>query len=126
MNLSENSINNYIIGKKIKGDGFGSTYQAKTEDSNNPCIVKHLNLKKSELINRIPFMEKEASIMKNLNHPNIPKIIDFIIDEKQDMVDVYLIQEYIKADNLYQWVKTGKPFTEHDVIKIAIDICKIL
>jgi serine/threonine protein kinase len=126
MNLPENAINKYNLEKKIKSDGFGSTYQAKIKDINNPCIVKHLNFKKSEMINRVPFIEKEATVMKDLNHPNIPKFIDFIIDEKQDTVDVYLIQEYIKASNLYQLVKSGKTFTETEVIKIAMDICKIL
>jgi serine/threonine protein kinase len=116
----------YLLEKKIKSDNFGSTYRAKIRENNQPCIVKHFCFNKSEMVSRIPFIEREAGVMKTINNPRIPRFIDFIINENKEKVDVYLIQEYIKADNLYQKIKKGKVFTETDVIKIAVDLCKIL
>ncbi len=116
----------YQIEKKIKEGSFGSTYFAISKENQKRVIIKHISLKKADAVNRITYIEHEAKIIANLEHPQIPKYVDFYTVETEKNVDIYFIQEYIRGSNLYQLVQEKKFFSEEDVINIAIGICHVL
>ena len=73
----------------------------------------------------LKLFEREAQILKQLNHPRIPKYKDyFSIDDRTLWFG--LVQQYIPGLSLKQLLDRGKRFTETDIENIAQEILEIL
>lgn len=73
----------------------------------------------------LKLFEREAQVLKQLNHPRIPKYRDnFSIDDRTLWFG--LVQEYIPGASLKELLDSGKRFTEKEVRKIAESTLKIL
>jgi serine/threonine protein kinase len=73
----------------------------------------------------LKLFEREAQVLKQLNHPRIPKYRDYFhIDERSLWFG--LVQEYIPGSSLKEQLNQGKRFTEEQVRKIAVEVLKIL
>ncbi|MDJ0636275.1 MAG: serine/threonine-protein kinase [Xenococcaceae cyanobacterium MO_188.B29] len=73
----------------------------------------------------LKLFEREAQILKQLNHPRIPKYKDyFSIDDRTLWFG--LVQQYIPGFSLKQLLDRGKRFTEADIENIAQEILEIL
>lgn len=73
----------------------------------------------------LKLFEREAQVLKQLNHPQIPKYRDyFCIDEPALWFG--LVYEYIPGSSLKELLNQGKKFTEQQVRKIAVDVLNIL
>jgi serine/threonine protein kinase len=73
--------------------------------------------------------EREASVLKQLNHLCIPNYRDYFSLDKQIGVGLCwfgLVQEYIPGDSLQQLLDSGKRLTEEQVRSIAIQLLEIL
>jgi serine/threonine protein kinase len=73
----------------------------------------------------LKLFEREANVLKALDHPRIPKYRDyFSIDDRSLWFG--LVQEYIQGDSLREYIARGHKFTESQVKKIAIAVLEIL
>lgn len=73
----------------------------------------------------LKLFEREAQILKQLNHPRIPKYRDYFhIDERSLWFG--LVQEYIPGSSLREQLNQGKRFPPKQVRKIAVEVLKIL
>lgn len=73
----------------------------------------------------LKLFEREAQVLKQLNHRQIPKYQDyFCIDDH--LLFFGLVQEYIPGSSLKQLLIQGKKFTHQQVHKIAVDVLNIL
>jgi serine/threonine protein kinase len=117
-------LEKYQVREKLGKGGFATTYLA--ADDEKLCVIKHLTLKKSESIKILELIRLEGKVMARLDHPMIPLLFDFIIEESGEDVNIYIIQEFIEGRNLLQLVKEGRQFSEKEVLKIAIDLSKLL
>lgn len=73
----------------------------------------------------LKLFEREAQILKQLNHPRIPKYYDYFhIDERSLWFG--LVQEYIPGSSLREQLNQGKRFTPKQVRKIAVEVLAIL
>ena len=73
----------------------------------------------------LKLFEREAQILKQLDHPRIPKYKDyFSIDDRTLWFG--LVQQYIPGLSLKQLLDRGKRFTEEDIESIAQEILQIL
>jgi serine/threonine protein kinase len=73
----------------------------------------------------LKLFEREAQILKQLNHPRIPKYRDyFSIDDHSLWFG--LVQEYIPGLSLKEELTQGKRFTQTEIYQIAADVLKIL
>ncbi|NLC68272.1 MAG: protein kinase [Clostridiaceae bacterium] len=67
-------------------------------------------------------LKAEPDILKKLNHPALPRIIDIIEDNE----NIYIIQDYIEGNSLYKELKKVKKFPEKQVMEWAKQICDVL
>jgi serine/threonine protein kinase len=77
----------------------------------------------------LKLFEREAQVLKHLNHPCIPKYRDYFSTEASNSGDLPwfgLVQDYIQGDCLQQLLKKGKRFTQAGVKEIAIQLLEIL
>lgn len=73
----------------------------------------------------LKLFEREAQVLKQLNHPRIPRYRDyFSIDERYLWFG--LVQEYIPGLSLKELLVQGKKFREQQVYQLAEDILHIL
>lgn len=73
----------------------------------------------------LKLFEREAQVLQQLNHPQIPKYRDsFSIAEPQH--GFVLVQDYIPGKSLKQLLEQGKHFTERQVWQIATNLLHLL
>ncbi|HAX75821.1 MAG TPA: serine/threonine protein kinase [Cyanobacteria bacterium UBA11372] len=73
--------------------------------------------------------EREAQVLKNLNHARIPRYRDYFSLDKQTGSGLgwfALVQDYIPGSSLQQLIDEGERFSETQVQQIATDILNIL
>jgi len=86
--------NRYRIGETLGRGGFGSVYLAWDLNLNRACAIKE-NLAVSAEAQR-QFM-REATVLANLSHSNLPRVIDhFIVPE----VGQYLVMDFVEGEDL--------------------------
>ena len=96
MALSQGQIlnNRYRIVRLLKVGGFGAVYRAWDLNLQRPCAVKENNQTSADSTRQ--FM-KEATILANLSHPNLPRVTDHFIIPNQGQ---YLVMDFIEGQDL--------------------------
>ncbi|GET41190.1 protein kinase domain-containing protein [Microseira wollei] len=92
-------------------------------------IVKMLAFSPQMQWEELKLFEREAQVLKHLNHPKIPRYRDyFSIDdgEGSGLPWFGLVQDYIPGSSLGQMLDAGKRFTEDQAKQIATQVLKIL
>ncbi|WP_392479999.1 serine/threonine protein kinase [Nostoc sp. C110] len=119
----------YQIQHQLGNNGIRQTWLAKdllaSDGENSTVVVKLLAFGGTIQWDDLKLFEREAQILKQLNHPRIPRYIDyFCIDDRTLWFG--LIQEYIPGESLKEKLALGKRFTEKRARKIAGEILNIL
>jgi len=118
----------YKICEAVKKGGMGAVYKARDMNLNCTCAVKELlpapfdkpeKQKKSQ-----EWFEREAKILAKLDHPNLPAVTDYFVENNR----YYLVMNFIEGKDLDTLLKekgkTGLP--EGEVIDLGKEILKIL
>ncbi len=88
-------------------------------------IVKLLTFGDQVQWESLRLFEREADILKQLDHPRIPKYRDyFSIDDR--ILWFGLVQDYIPGSSLKELLTQGRKFSEKQIRQISIDILNIL
>jgi serine/threonine protein kinase len=67
--------------------------------------------------------DQEASILSQLDHPNLPQVIDFF----EDAGRAYLVMEFIWGESLEKRLEqTRSPLMERQVLQWAVQVCEVL
>lgn len=112
--------------ESIQGEGgFGTTYLATDLSNTRRVILKVLHFAKLKEWKNIELFQREATILKTLNHPRIPKYIDFFTFEQSGKKQYILVQEYIDGDNIQTLIEKKKHFSTLEVISIFIQLLEI-
>ncbi|MEH2059713.1 MAG: serine/threonine-protein kinase [Nostoc sp.] len=119
----------YQIQRQLGNNGIRQTWQAldlqASDGENSTVVVKLLAFGGTVQWDDLKLFEREAQILKQLNHPRIPRYIDyFCIDDRT--LWFALIQEYIPGESLKDKLAVGKRFSEKRARKIAGEILNIL
>ncbi len=120
--------NRYKIDRTLRRGNFGQTYIAIDQHSqpqNQEVVIKKLKPQQNDsytLDNAYRLFQKEAESLKKLgHHQQIPAYIDYF----QENQEFYLVQEYIKGEDLKEELKDNK-LSESEVIQLLIDILEVL
>lgn len=92
-------------------------------------VVKLLAFSPQMQWEEFKLFEREAQVLKQLNHPQIPKYRDYFSLDKdmgEGLCWFGLVQDYIPGTCLRQLLNEGQRFTESEVKNIATDILDIL
>lgn len=112
--------NRYRIVKLLGQGGFGTMYRAWDTTLGRPCALKE-NLDPSPEIQR-QFL-REAKILANLNHPNLPRVSDYFIEGQGQ----YLVMDYIEGQDLQEMLEAHRaPLPEDQVLPWIRQICDAL
>lgn len=107
----------YRVIREIGKGGMSDVFLGENIKLGNRWAIKRIS-KESNSINLLA----EPSILKDLNHPLIPRIVD--IEEDTDYL--YIIEEYVQGINLEEYRSRNKSIDEKTVIHIAEQILDVL
>ena len=119
-------VGNYLL-EKIKEIDDLNLYLATEKTTNKKYIAKEFVRKDVENTPEMKYIKNEATILKDLNHPNIIKLEEL----KKTKNDYYFLMEYVNGGDLYDALvaykeKNGKPFSEEIVQYLMIQIVDAL
>jgi formylglycine-generating enzyme required for sulfatase activity len=111
--LTEGTILNgrYLIKEKIDKGGQGNIYVAEDQQQDNQFVA----IKEAfhaAASHRQQF-EREARLLKNLNHPALPRVIEYFTEGN----DQFIVMEFIPGENLDTRLSNGEKF-EPDQIAV--------
>ena len=121
-------IGNYQILRTLGKGGMGITYlvrdQNKTKSNGAPLllVLKEMNADMINVAKARELFEREARILKSLQHPNIPKYYDFFCEDKHK----YLVMELVHGHDLEQLTYRRGTIELEQAIKWMIEVCGIL
>lgn len=110
-------FNKYRVIKQIGNGGMSHVFLAENIKLGNKWAIKRIK-KNSSAINLLA----EPSILKDLNHPLIPQIVDI----EEDETYLYIIEEYVEGINLQDYKNQNKNISEDMIIDLAIQMCDVL
>ncbi len=122
-------VNRYLIQDIVGVGGMGAVYRAR--DLHFPKLVKLVAVKEMVNQNRDPKVqrtiiqnfEREANILALLNHPSIPRILDYFSQSDRS----YLVMEFINGKNLEDIIsEMGEPIAVEQAVSWGIELCDVL
>lgn len=116
----------YQIVQVLGHGGMGTTYKAIDLQTEDPVAVKRLHFFQMKAWKALEMFEREAKILQQLNHPRIPKYLDYFSVETSEDVEFVLVQEYIEGQTLQQLVEDGWKRTESEILDLFLQLVNIL
>ena len=102
------------------------TFLANDLQKGHPVVVKLLLFNPDFTWDDLKLFEREAEVLKSLDHPAIPKYLDYFEVETELGKGFTLVQTYIEARSLQDWIQSGRTFNEEDLKAIAKELLGIL
>ena len=103
--LDTDSLESYQKLERIGKGSYGSVYKVQNKNTN---IIRAMKIIPKNYQKDNEEIMREINILKNLDHPNVMKIYEFLEDEK----NYYLIQEFCDEGDLESVLDKKKIFCE--------------
>lgn len=117
----------YELGKILGSGGMGTVYLGVDTHNQTPVAIKRLNVDSMfDRPDRLERFQREGEVLRELNHPNIVKMLDRVELDGQH----YLIMEYVSGGDLRQLLAEHSardellPITR--CLEIALDLADAL
>lgn len=108
-----------------KGEGKG-TVLARDLVTQELVVIKLLVYRSSLESKELKLFQREAETLKSLNHPLIPRYLDYFELNFQDGKGFGLVQTYITGKSLRRFLKSGQTLTEAEAKQIATSVLDLL
>lgn len=126
--------NRYQIIRHLGQGGFGRTYLAKDlNQSQQQCVLKEFAPQVEEqqdLEKAKELFEREASVLKKLQHPQIPRFHASLQVQLSNKEFFFLVQDYVEGENCWDLLESrtnqGQTFSEEEVVKLLQQMLPIL
>ena len=134
-------MNGQILGDSPNGDSFASRYEiqqqlgkkagrrsllARDLQTEELVVIKLLSFNSDFEWDDLKLFEREAETLKSLSHPCIPRYLDYFEVNSPSIKGFALVQSYIPARTLEQYLNSGHSFTEAQVKEVAKKLLSIL
>jgi serine/threonine protein kinase len=117
--------NRYQLRQTLGHNASCQTWLAQDVRIQQRVVVKLLTFSDQVQWDNVRLFEREAQVLKQLNHPQIPQYRDYFCIDDQ-MLRFGLVQQYIPGSSLKELLALGKTFSESEVRAIAQQVLNIL
>lgn len=114
----------YEILKMIGKGGMSEVYLAMDKNLNKQWAVKEIKKRARDKNNEVVVQSAmaEANMMKKLDHPCLPRIVDII--DREDVI--YVIMDYIEGEPLSKILENFGAQSQENVIEWGKELCGVL
>ena len=98
------------------------------QESSPLVVLKMLPFTSQTHWEEVKLFEREAQVLKSLNHPRIPRYLDYLtLEETAEQLPCFvLVQSYIPGRSLQEILQQGVTFREGQAHQLAREILEIL
>ena len=118
MNYPEELTSTYDIYEQIGEGGGGTVYRATHKRLQKTVVLKRITGNNTN----IQECRTEVDILKNLHHPYLPQVLDFI----ESPEGIYTVMDFIPGKSFRQMMDEGHKFTEKEVLRYTRQLCEAL
>ncbi len=115
----------YAVLKLLRQNDGRRTFLARDTTTEDMVVVKLLDLGR-ENQDELKLFEREAGILEALDHPCIPKYLNYFELDSSLGREFALVQTYIPGKSLQDYLDAGRKFSEKETKKIAKSLLEIL
>ena len=116
----------YEVQQQLGKKAGRRTFLANDLVTGKSVIVKLLAFSNDFEWDDLKLFEREAQTLKSLSHPQIPLYLDYFEVNYPTYKGFALVQTYISAQTIEQYLQAGRKFTEIEVKEIASSVLEIL
>ena len=116
----------YCIQCQLGQNAGRRTLLAQDLQTQELVVLKILSFNSDFRWEDLKLFEREAETLKSLSHPAIPRYLDYFEVDLPDCRGFVLVQSYIDATSLQEWIKRGRTFSEDEVKQIAKALLNVL
>jgi serine/threonine protein kinase len=125
-NVSDEIVDNrYQIIDILGRGGIGITYGAIDLKTKEKVALKAVSLQQLTDWKQVELLSREPSVLAQLNHPAIPKYLDYFYIDREDERIFYIVQQLAPGKSLFQLVESGWRSNETEIKKITTQILDI-
>lgn len=111
----------YRIVRLLGQGGFGAVYRAWDITLERPCAIKE-SLETSLEAQRQ--FKREAKLLANLAHPNLPRVTDYFTVPGQGQ---YLVMDFVEGEDLQELLSRSQaPLPESRILPYILQVCDAL
>jgi serine/threonine protein kinase len=118
-------VGNYVVGEKV-GGGLSSIVYKASPRNNSGAVVAIKVIDRRELLKVSPhaevYLKREISILQQLDHPNIVKLVEVL----DDGVTIHLIMEFCQGGSLREYLNKKGKLAESEVFSILSQLVDAL
>ncbi|MDZ5710662.1 serine/threonine protein kinase [Jeotgalibacillus haloalkalitolerans] len=119
--VSEKLAGRYQIEKVLQNGSYGIIYLCRDLNTSQPCVVKQM--RKSKRRENVENYAQETAILKQLDHPGIPALIEAFSYEGEQ----FFSMEFVKGKNVEDTLfSTGQQYTEKECLEIVQKLAEIV
>ena len=123
----EKVVRQYQILRVLGKGGMGTTYLTWNPQTTAPAtgllqVLKEMNADMAKVSKAQELFDREAGILKALNHPGIPRFHDFFVEAGKK----YLVMELVHGNDLERWVQQQGAISPDQAIAWMIQTCEVL
>jgi serine/threonine protein kinase len=116
----------YHIQRQLGHNAGRRTLLAQDLHTQQLVVLKILSFNSDFRWEDLKLFEREAETLKSLSHPAIPRYLDSFELNLPNCRGFVLVQSYIDATPLQEWIKRGRTFSEDEVKQIAKALLNVL
>jgi serine/threonine protein kinase len=111
--------------RRVLGANVGTTYLAEDRRAKQTVVVKELAFARLDAWKTQELFDREAAILRQLDHPRIPRYVDsFSVGEGKKLRN-YLVQEYLDGRDL-RVEMAERRYADADVLDLCDEVLEIL
>ncbi len=118
MNFPIELQSTYEVYEQIGAGGAGTVFRAVHKRLQKTVVLKKLTGGAAS----IQDCRTEVDILKNLHHPYLPQVLDFI----ESGEGIYTVMDFIPGKSFRQLLDEGHTFAEKEVLKYTKQLCEAL
>jgi hypothetical protein len=126
MQKGETIRGRYRLEEPLGSGRAGTTWRASDLQQDEPVAVKALELARISDWKQVELFEREASVLKALDHPCIPRYVEHFTLEAEGRTLFVLVQQYIPGLSLQAKIDSGWRGSEEEIRGIGARILRIL
>ena len=112
----------FLLSEFIGVGAFSKVYRAIDRSTGNLVAVKYLKKECWQEARARNSLLREYEVLQRLNHPNIIKMYGWGTTARGA---VFLVEEYVKGQNLFDWVKSSGP-SIFEIVEVLCTVAKAI